>query len=535
MKSLARLLLPFALFGLTTTAFPGERHALVIGNGAYTAARKLPNPANDAGDLALGLRVGGWKVTTVEDAGVKVMVRALREFCETARGAEAALFFYAGHGVEVGSQNYLLPVDATLAEEDGEDALPLETLALDKVLTDLGKADIGLKFVVLDCCRDNPLQRSWLRSRSGGGGLADVKEDKLAEGTMLVFSTPPGKTAEDGRGRNSPFTAAFLQRLPTGGGAVDIFGDVAKTLGTRQMAWIRFDGSGASLAAFRNYLLVPSSASASSIPTIAPRHSEEKPPAMASKSQPFENSLGMKFVPVVNYKDGRKVLFSIWETRRQDYAVYAAKNSGVDESWRNEQYKGVPVGHEDAHPVVNVSWEEAKSYCAWLTQVERAAGRIGLKDEYRLPTDMEWSYAVGIGEREDGSASPKDKDGKIADEYPWGPSFPPPSGSGNYADRESKVTNITDDCIGNYDDGYATSAPVGLFEPNVIGLYDLGGNVWEWCQDEYDGERGDRVLRGGSWWDSTPLHLLSSYRGYNSPGFRCPYYGFRCVLVVSGG
>ena len=108
-----------------------------------------------------------------------------------AKGAEAALFFYAGHGIEVKGKNYLLPVDASLGENDGEDALPLETLAVDKVLADLGDAGIALKTVVLDSCRNDPLQRSWMASRSSGGGLAEIAERVLPEGTMLAYSTAP--------------------------------------------------------------------------------------------------------------------------------------------------------------------------------------------------------------------------------------------------------------------------------------------------------------------------------------------------------
>jgi|GEM_PF-3144310 len=234
-----------------------ERVALLIGNNAYQHAKPLTNPLNDVAAVGERLEKGGWKVSAARDVTVLAMRRAVREFCEKAAGADAAMVFFAGHGIEVRGRNYLLPVDAKLSEEAGEDGLPLETLALDDLLSSLGKSGAKLKIVVLDSCRDNPLSRSWLGSRSSGGGLAAVGEKAMGEGTMLVFSTAPGKVAADGAGTNSPFTTALMERMERGGGMVDVFGGVALAMGPRQEAWISFDGSGRSLVAFRNFPLFP--------------------------------------------------------------------------------------------------------------------------------------------------------------------------------------------------------------------------------------------------------------------------------------
>ncbi len=258
MKTVTSILLStLFFFAFAAESVHAQRHALVIGNGKYQFANPLTNAPNDATDVAKALSEGDWKVTLLIDAGIREMIRGLREFCEEAQGAEYALVFYAGHGIEVKDQNYLLPVDAELREEDGEDALPLETIALKKVMNDLANAQIRLKTVVLDACRNNPLQRSWLSSR-GSGGLATVDEKQLPEGAMLIFSTSPGKTASDGIGRNSPFTSAFLSRVTSAGGSVAVvFADVANSMKTEQRPWIRFDGSGDSFAAFQNYPLIP--------------------------------------------------------------------------------------------------------------------------------------------------------------------------------------------------------------------------------------------------------------------------------------
>jgi formylglycine-generating enzyme required for sulfatase activity len=229
----------------------------------------------------------------------------------------------------------------------------------------------------------------------------------------------------------------------------------------------------------------------------------------ATKEKPWVNSLGMKFVPA----PGTEVLFSIWETRVKDYAAYAAAQSGVDGSWRNLGFT-----QQETHPVANVSWEDARGFCRWLTEKERAAGLLSTNQSYRLPTDAEWSWAVGIGERE-GSGSPKDKDEKVQGVYPWGTQWPPPSGAGNY-----------DPSLNT--DNYDRTAPVGSFAANRLGFYDLGGNVWEWCEDAYGGGNQSRVLRGASWNIDLSGSLKSSRRGIAVPGYRLYHIGFRVVVVV---
>ena len=236
------------------------------------------------------------------------------------------------------------------------------------------------------------------------------------------------------------------------------------------------------------------------------REQERSNPANATKDQPWENSLGMKFVPVL----GTEVLFGIWEVRVQDYRAYAKANPGVDGSWEKPYFQ-----QTDTHPVVNVSWEDAQAFCAWLTKKEQAEGKLTASQSYRLPQDWEWSVAVGLNEPKAGT--PQDKDMKIKDVYPWGTQWPPPKRAGNYAAS-----------LGVDDFDY--TSPVGSFAANRYGLYDLGGNVWEWCEDWYDGEQKFRVLRGASWY-CVPGYLLSSCRYSCTPDYRRNSIGFRVVLV----
>lgn len=238
------------------------------------------------------------------------------------------------------------------------------------------------------------------------------------------------------------------------------------------------------------------------------------------------NSLGQVFVPV----EGTSVLFSIYDTRVKDYAAYAAANKGVDDSWRAPDYRGVPVTPDETCPVVNVSWEDAVAYCAWLTTKERAEGQIGLREKYRLPTDAEWSVAVGLVEPSGESA--KAKDSRIADVYPWGREWPPPAGAGNYADSVAKKRFPSQDIIPGYEDGYATTSPVGRFRANQSGLFDMGGNVWQWCDDYFDSRKESKVLRGGAWVCNSPAGMSSSARLDRPAIFREVCFGFRVVLAA---
>jgi formylglycine-generating enzyme required for sulfatase activity len=180
------------------------------------------------------------------------------------------------------------------------------------------------------------------------------------------------------------------------------------------------------------------------------------------------------------------------------------------------------------HPAEMMSWNDAKDFCAQLNAA--LPGRPQGKLTFRLPTDAEWSLAVGLPEESGSTPSRKSK--KIKDVYPWGTGWPPPTGAGNYGDataREKYGTNSWVSSIPGYQDGYADTAAVGSFASNQFGIYDLGGNVWEWCEDWIDSAQKTRVCRGASWFDNNPGHILSSYRG-RYPGIRNAASGFRVVL-----
>jgi formylglycine-generating enzyme required for sulfatase activity len=228
----------------------------------------------------------------------------------------------------------------------------------------------------------------------------------------------------------------------------------------------------------------------------------------------FTNTLGMKFVSV----PGTEVSFCIWETRVKDYAEYAAANAGVNDWWKKPF--GDKFKQADTHPVAKVNWEDANAFCEWLTKKELAEGKIKAGQKYRLPTDAEWSVAVGLGQEKGNTPEEKNKGNK--DVYPWGKEWPPPKGAGNYGGS----LNV---------DNYEYTSPVGSFAANKLGLHDMGGNVWEWCEDKYRPTSADRVLRGASWYIDYPYGLLSSGRGYFAAVYRTYDFGFRCVLVGGSG
>ena len=190
------------------------RVALVVGNSTYAHIGRLPNPDNDARDMSAALRRLGFEVTTEFDVDRVELTEALRAFTRRSAGADVSLVFYAGHGIEMDGVNYLVPVDARL-ERDVD--VRFETVTVDDLLVSTSGA--ALRLVILDACRNNPLARSMLRtaaSRSvSGGSFADLNEDLLGNETLVAYAAAAGTTAADGRGRNSPYTAALLSHLET--------------------------------------------------------------------------------------------------------------------------------------------------------------------------------------------------------------------------------------------------------------------------------------------------------------------------------
>ncbi|MCK1424371.1 caspase family protein [Bradyrhizobium sp. 182] len=222
-------------------AHADRRVALVIGNSAYKSAPKLGNPVNDATLVGGMFKKAGFDSVDVRlDLSASEMRRMLREFAGRSRDAEMAVIYYAGHGIELDGNNYLIPTDATL-ETDG-DVLD-ETIPVERALFAVEPAK-QLRLIILDACRDNPFAKTMKRtlaSRAVGRGLAKV--EPTSPNTMIAFAAKAGSTASDGDSRNSPFAAALVEHLPKPG--LDLrkaFGfvrdDVLKATGYKQEPYV---------------------------------------------------------------------------------------------------------------------------------------------------------------------------------------------------------------------------------------------------------------------------------------------------------
>jgi uncharacterized caspase-like protein len=179
-----------------------QRTALVIGNGNYPSAR-LINPVNDATDMAATLKRLGFTVILKINARHQEMEEAIRDFGNRLKRGGVGLFFYAGHGLQISGQNYLIPIGARINRET---EVKFQAVDAEMILDEMANAGNDLNIVILDACRDNPFSRSF---RSAGRGLAIIPT--APKGSFVTYSTSPGKVAADGSGRNSPYTAALLK------------------------------------------------------------------------------------------------------------------------------------------------------------------------------------------------------------------------------------------------------------------------------------------------------------------------------------
>jgi tetratricopeptide (TPR) repeat protein len=220
---------------------PSRRAALVIGNAAYPGAARLLNPGNDADDVASALRRLGFEVIEGKDLTLAGFAAVIAQFRDKATGADTALIYYAGHGMQLGQQNWLMPIDTRVSSEF---EARYSNVALPDLLAEI-EARATTILVFIDACRENPLaeelrNRLTAERRSLGETRGLARFDVKAPQTLVVFATRPNMVAADGRGRNSPFTEAFLQHVATPGVEIEVLmkrvaaSVVAKTDGRQQ-------------------------------------------------------------------------------------------------------------------------------------------------------------------------------------------------------------------------------------------------------------------------------------------------------------
>ena len=562
MKLLSKILFSLMVLIFSTHAYARDRIALVIGNAAYDS-QPLANPANDARDMASMLRKLDFQVSVLKNANQEQMESAIQAFGKKLHHNSVGLFYYSGHGVQYEGSNYLIPIKA-MSRVSAPEHLRYKTVDAGYILGVMKQSGSGLNMVFLDACRTNPF-RSF--SRAMGKGLARISG---AEGTLIAYSTAPGKVALDGNtGGNSPYTRQLLNLMKEKHVPVELMLkkvrlNVKSETGGKQSPWYEasIDGD--------FFFNVAGGESPAPEPQPAPVTTGSLYTGITNTpGQVWKDAAtGMKFVWIPSgcfqmgqttaekqylikargkeeytkyYMDElsrhKVCLDGFWmgqhEVTRGEFRQFIKatgyqtdaekkgtawiKNKETDWKWKEKKgYHWQKVGYpqEDTHPVVNVSWNDAQAFIKWLNK------RTG--KEFVLPSEAQWEYACRGGSNAmrfwgDGEAEAC-RSANVADKDYWSSSFP---------------------CS----DGYKFTAPVGNYQSNGFGLYDMLGNVWEWCQDIYAkdaykkhssknpiyAQSGSyRVYRGGSW-DSRPANVRCADRDRYTPGNRGFDLGFRLL------
>ncbi len=534
------------------------RTALIIGNGAYESG-PLQNPANDAQAMAEVLRECGFEVIERIDAGRREMLQAIRAFGDSLKQGGVGVFYYAGHGIQVRGQNYLVPVGLEMknADEAEDECVPVSS-----VVNKLESAGNRVNLVILDACRNNPFASS---SRSLTRGLVGMD---AATGTLVAYATAPGKVAADGEGEHGLYTAALLKYLKVPGLEVnELFRNVAKEVkkasGGEQVPWLS-----SSLTDDFSFV-VPDAIGQGDIPVLGFAALPPPPPtARLGHLQVNVNAPECKMyvngvytgkagpgAPLNHPNAGLgkvevKVEAPGYEAVQQEVVLKANKWAPLVLALALHSSPVLPPAavpappqgmvlvkdfgfYIDTHEVTNAEYaaflndrsNQSEGGVTWLdtededAQIESQKGRYGGKRGYadhpvvevswygarayckwagkRLPTEEEWQQAAG-GRR-----------------YPWG-------------DQQADAGGVR---RANYDqgvsqsDGYERSAPVGSFPQGAspYGALDMAGNVWEWVDQ---GEGTKRLLLGGSWLNDESYLRAPSW---SDPSLTMDNSGFRCV------
>jgi formylglycine-generating enzyme required for sulfatase activity len=513
-----------------------RRLALVLGNKEYTNIAPLQNPLNDAEDMAKALEEIGFEVIKATNTDYREMIGAMNRFKESLTRSDVALFYYSGHGVSYQSQNYLLPIDADISclERIAEYGIPLN-----RILADIANQKVKNSFVFLDACRNVPNLKvcsSSTRDLAVNSGL--VKPGVNPNGSMVVYATNEGSTADDNIGaRNGLFTGALLNYLTKPNldirSILDLTSkDVLEASNGKQRPG-RYD----ELLGKFYFLTAPDAVQADAFVPTQPAVDLE--PVLMTRieggsfdmgsdngelnEQPVRHvkvnsfRMGVYETSVAEFERFVEATSYITDAEKEGYSFVFVKDTHQERdniNWRHGADGQLQT--DKSQPVVHVSHNDAMAYCLWLS---RETKRV-----YRLPTEAEWEYAAGNGSKHT--------------RFSWGADSL--NADGNVADLTAKKDSVGIQFYNQYTDGYVHTAPVGKFKPNELGLYDMTGNVAEWCSDWYDyGQTdndnptgpmngSDKVIKGGNW-RSSPFQCRVSYREYNLPTFNCNYVGFRVV------
>lgn len=233
-----RLLIALTLFLATATGALADRVALVMGNGNYLHAKPLKNAVNDATDIAARLREMGFIVFEGIDLPQRDALRLVQHVGQRLHYDDTVLFYFAGHATQLGSQNYIMPVDASPGSEND---LVQSSISLQSILATL-ESRAHTRLVILDACRNNPFVARADGSRSADDASRGLFRMDAGVGSFIAYSTEPGNVAADGTGRNSPFTEALLRHIDRPGENIHavmrrVRADVMQSSNNRQIPW----------------------------------------------------------------------------------------------------------------------------------------------------------------------------------------------------------------------------------------------------------------------------------------------------------
>ncbi len=495
---------------------PPTRLALVIGNDYEGESGRLQNPTHDADDMRKTLKQLGFEVMGDNQQSLEDMNALVREFGDRLRPGAVGLFYFAGHGMQINGQNYLIPVQSGIQRED---EVPFRALAVDQVLAKMSKNKTGLNLMMLDACRDNPFARSF---RSTTTGLAKME---APSGMLISYAAKPGTRSMDGTGQNGLYTSVLLKYLPIPGLPIEqmlkkVGTEVRQRSGDAQQTWMEGlldsgDGGDFCFAGCAGRAPTPTTPpfkpvepGQKPLPATQPipqRKPNVPPVKLTSKSSP-QSVKACDVCPEMVRLPGGSFMMGSSENvagrnkdeRQHRVSVHSfsiGKHEVTQAEWRAVMGNN-PSSFADCDrcPVEGVSWNYVQEY------IGRLNASTGL--HYRLPKEEEWEYACRAG---------KDTlycGGNDINEVAW---YKRNSGSKPH--------------------------PVGQKQPNGFGIYDMSGNVEEWtCSgygEKYDGEgicfsenNYKPVTRGGSFFYKEDI-ARSVRRGFNDSNAQTNDLGFR--------
>lgn len=463
-----------------------KKIALLIGNSNYEFQASLKNPVNDANLLKTKLQACGFEVQMHTDINRKKFINSLIEFREKLeREPCIALFYFSGHGIQSGGENYMLPLRVEISSEADVES---EGISLNRIMSSMNLSKSIINIVILDACRNNP----FLSTKGLSKGLT-VPANPPDE-TFIAFATAPGNIAMDGVDNNSPYTKALATHMTQPGLTIE---QVFKNVNTEvkgsvpgQIPWVHSSlGSGEFYFTNTRQVPVNNSNEFSMTDLIS-----------GIKTNMVYVEGGKYYMGAVN---GNHDETPLHEVNIESFNI--SKYEITQDQWNKIMKDNPSISNTGCRscPVNNVSWEEVTAFISRLNEVS------GLR--YRLPSEAEWEYASK------GGKNYKDfrfSGGNRVNTYAW-----------YYRNSDQKVQ------------------PVGKLAQNALGIFDMSGNIAEWCMDWYhpnyykNSSRNNpggpdagkkRIVRGGSWNDYD-LNVRVSARQKLAPSAKSKEVGFRLV------